>query len=117
MSEGLVFYALIFLLGVFISSLSQVLLKKAAMRSYGSVLREYLNPLVIGAYAIFFLATLMTIVAYRGVPLSLGPILEATSYLYITFFSVVIFKEKINMRKVAALALIIVGIIVYSISL
>ena len=40
-------YALISLLGVFLSSVSQVMLKKAAMRKYDSVLKEYLNPLVI----------------------------------------------------------------------
>lgn len=47
-------YALISLLGVFLSSVSQVMLKKAAMRKYSSVVQEYLNPLVIFAYGIFW---------------------------------------------------------------
>lgn len=107
-------YALVYLLGVFLASVSQVMLKKAAQKEYDSVVKEYLNPLVISAYVIFFITTLMTIYAYKVVPLSLGPILEATSYLYVTFFGVTIFKEKIGKKKALALAIIICGIITYS---
>ncbi|MBQ5754714.1 MAG: multidrug ABC transporter [Oscillospiraceae bacterium] len=116
MDKTTLFYALLCLAGVFISSVSQVLLKKSAMKHYGSALREYLNPLVIGAYAIFFGATLMNVLAYRGIPLSLGPVLEATSYLYVTFFGVTIFKEKLTPKKVLALALILGGIVLYAVS-
>lgn len=108
------FYVGIYLVGVFVSSVSQVLLKKAASREYHSAVREYLNPWVITAYAMFFGATLMTIFSYKVVPLSMGAILEATAYLYITFFGVVIFKEKLSWKKIAALSLIVLGIIIYS---
>ncbi|MEF2845769.1 MAG: multidrug ABC transporter [Eggerthellaceae bacterium] len=110
----LVVYAGIYLFGVFISAISQVLLKKAAMRTYESTIKEYLNPFVIFAYTIFIVATLMTVISYKVVPLSLGPILEATSYIYITVFGVVIFKEHLTKLKVLALGLIIVGICVYA---
>lgn len=109
------FCACLLLLGVFISAISQVMLKKASMRKYSSPIREYLNPLVVAAYAMFFGTTLLSILAYRGIPLSLGPVLEATSYLYVTFFGVVIFKEKLNKRKILALVCIIGGILIYSI--
>ena len=92
-------YALISLLGVFLSSVSQVMLKRAAMRKYSSVVQEYLNPLVIFAYGIFFSTTLLGILAYKGMPVSLGPVLETTAYFYITVFGVVIFKEKLNSKK------------------
>lgn len=107
-------YAGIYLLGVLISAISQVLLKKAAMKEYDSPIKEYLNPFVVAAYVMFFGATLMTILAYKVVPLSMGAILEATSYIYITIFGVTIFKEKIGKEKAFALVLIIGGIIVYS---
>lgn len=110
----IVAYAGIYLFGVLISAVSQVLLKKAAMKEYDSPIKEYLNPFVIFAYLMFFGATLMTILAYKVVPLSMGAILEATSYIYITIFGVTIFKEKIGKEKAFALALIIGGIIVYS---
>ena len=110
-------YVGVYLLGVLISSVSQVLLKKAAMRQYETPLKEYLNPWVIPAYALFFGATLMTILAYKVVPLSMGAILEATAYLYITFFGVTIFKEKLGRDKAIALLLIVGGIIVYSLGM
>ena len=107
-------YSLFVLFGTFISAVSQVMLKKAAMKQYDSPIQEYLNPLVIGAYTIFVLATLCSILAYRVIPLSLGPVLESTSYIYVTIFGVTIFHEKLNSGKTAALILIIAGILIFS---
>ena len=114
MNTQLLIYAGIFLFGVFISGISQVLLKKAAMVKYDSWIREYLNVKVIVAYAIFFGATLLSIYAYKVLPLSMGPILDSTGYIFVTFFGVTIFKEKITPKKWVALALIIAGIVIYS---
>ena len=99
MGENTLLHAGILLFGVFIGAVSQVMLKKAAQKHYDSVLHEYLNPLVILAYALFVGTTLLSVLAYRGLPLSLGPVLEATSYLYVTFFGVTIFHEKMNRKK------------------
>jgi drug/metabolite transporter (DMT)-like permease len=110
------FYSLFILFGTLISSISQVMLKKAAMMQYDSVVKEYMNPLVIGAYVLFFAATLCSIIAYKGIPLSLGAVLEATSYIYVTYFGVTIFHESINTKKIIALILIIAGILVYSLA-
>lgn len=110
-------YAAFALFGVFISGISQVLLKKSAGRQYSSAIREYLNPFVIVAYALFFGATLLSVYAYKGIPLSMGPILDATGYIYVTIFGIAIFHERLNRRRVLALALIILGIVVYSLGL
>lgn len=107
-------YILLFLTSVFLSSVSQVMLKKAAQKEYTSHLQEYLNPLVIFAYAIFFATTLIGVVAYKVIPISMGPVLEATSYFYVTIFGVTLFGEKINTKKVAALGMIVIGILVYA---
>lgn len=110
-------YVAVYLLGVFIASCSQVLLKKAAMRPHESVLGEYLDPWVVFAYALFVLTTFMTIYAYKEVPLSLGPILEATSYVYVAVFGVCVFGERLGARKIAALALILAGMALYAFGL
>ena len=107
-------YACLLLAGVFVSAISQVMLKKAAMKTYPSRIREYLNPLVIIAYVLFVGTTFLSIFAYRGIPLSMGPVLEATSYIYVTVFGVTICREKLNAKKIFALLLIVVGIAVYS---
>ncbi len=114
MSSEVLFYSGILLLGVFISSISQVMLKKASLKKYDNFLQEYLNPLVLGAYVIFFCTTFLSIFAYKVIHLSLGPALEATSYIYITFFGVVVFKEKLTKKKVFSLILIVTGILIYS---
>ena len=44
----------------------------------------------------------------------MGPILDATGYIYVTAFGILIFHERLNKKKVAALALIILGIVIYS---
>lgn len=114
MDAAVLLYAGINLLGVFVSSVSQVLLKKSAMREHGSAVREYLNPYVVFAYVLFVGSTLLSVIAYRGIPLSMGPILEATGYLYVTAFGVAIFHERMSVKKLVALLLIIGGIVIYS---
>ena len=115
MNKTLLIYACIMLFGTFISAISHVILKKAASKTYENKIREYVNLPVISAYTIFVVATFLSVFAYKVVPLSMGPILEATSYIYITVFGVTIFKERLTKRKVVALITIIAGIIVYSI--
>ena len=107
-------YSGILLLGTFVSAVSQVILKKAAGKEYPSKLKEYLNAPVIFAYSLFVLTTLMCIVSYKVVPLSFGPILESTSYLYVTAFGALFFGEKVTAKKAASLCLILLGIVVYS---
>ena len=114
MDTTVLLYAGVNLFGVFISAISQVMLKKSAMQDHDSAIKEYLNPLVVFAYVMFVGSTLLSVIAYKGIPLSMGPILEATGYIYVTIFGVAIFHEKMNKKKVLALALIIGGIAVYS---
>jgi multidrug transporter EmrE-like cation transporter len=116
MEKNTLYYAAFLLTGVFISAISQVLLKKAAMKRHSSVIWEYLNVKVIVAYLLFFGSTLMSVYAYRGIALSLGTVLEATGYVYVTVFGVTIFKEKINIKKILALILIISGIAVFALA-
>lgn len=114
MDKQVMLYAGIALIGVFISAVSQVILKKAAGKKRESVLREYLNLPVILAYGMFFGATLLSVFALRVIPVSMGGILDSAGYIFITLFGVFIFKEKITPKKAAALLLILAGIIVYS---
>lgn len=114
MKNNVLTYVLVLLFGVFISSVSQVILKKAASKTYDKWYQEYLNARVIFAYIIFFAATFCTIEAYKVVPLSMGPILEATSYIYIAVFGVTIFREKLNRRQLLALSMILGGIVIYN---
>lgn len=113
MNEKILF-SLIFVVGVFISSISQIILKKSAEKEYPSKIREYLNVRVIFAYIIFFGATLCSILAYTKIPLSLGPILESSGYFFVAVLSYIFLKEKISKQKMLGLSTIIIGIIIFS---
>lgn len=108
-------YILIFLFGVFISSCSQILLKKSANKDHSSIVTEYLNFRVIIAYGMFFLATLLNTIAFKVMPLSLAPVLESTGYLYVTIFSYFFLKEKISRKKYIGIITIIIGVLLFTI--
>jgi len=108
-------YSMIMIFSVFISSISQIILKKSASKIYDNHLKEYLNPYVITAYFIFFASTFITIYALKYVPLSMGPILESSGYIFIVVLSRMFLKEKISKRKLIGMAIILTGIIVFSI--
>ena len=100
-------YVLLFLISVFVSSCSQIALKKSANQKHENKIREIVNPLVLGAYACFFGASLLTVLAW-------GPVLETTSYVYIMILSVVFLKEKVSKKKVFGNIIIIIGIVIYA---
>ena len=102
------------LFSVFISSVSQILLKKAANRTYESTIKEYMNPLVIGAYGMFFCSVILTMLALRYVPLSMSPILESTGYIFVSVMGYFFLKERFTRRKLLGFAQILVGVIIFN---
>ena len=95
------------LLSVFISSVSQIILKKAADKTYESTLKEYMNPMVIGAYGLFFCSVILTMLALKHVPLSMSPILESTGYIFVSVMGYIFLKERFSRRKLMGFALIL----------
>jgi drug/metabolite transporter (DMT)-like permease len=112
--DKLSFYYIILVLSVFIASLSQVLLKKSAQKVYAKKTDEYLNPLVIIAYSIFFLTTLINLMVMKHIPLSYVPIIESMGYVFIAILGRGILKEKLNKKKVFGMLFILLGIMIFS---
>lgn len=108
--DNYITFIFIFIVSVFISSVSQVLLKKSANKEYETLKDEYLNPRVIIAYALFFGATLVTVLAYRFVPLSLGPVLEALGYVFVGILGYAVLKEKLSPKGIMGMLSIVVGV-------
>ena len=104
----------VLLFSVVISSVSQILLKKAANRTYETPLKEYLNPLVVGAYGLFFCSVILTMLALKHVPLSMSPILESTGYIFVSVMGYIFLKEKFTRRKLCGFALILAGVIIFN---
>ena len=116
MNSEFFYYSGFMLLGVFISSFSQILLKESANERHKTFLREYLNVKVAVAYGMFLIATLLSIYALRVIPLSLCSIFDAFGYVFITIISAIVFNERVTFKRVFALLLIISGTIVYILS-
>ncbi len=127
--SDMIIYSLICITGTFVASISQILLKKSATKKHKPLtisikgkklitidgpLREYINAPVIFAYVIFFGATICTMYAYKVIPLSLGPILQSSGYIFIAILSWIFIKEKMTVQKIIGIATIIIGIAIYS---
>ena len=91
-----------------------MLLKQGARQQYATWWRLYMNGWVIGGYAIMFGTMVMNIFAMsRGVQIKELSIIESMSYLFVPALSFMIFKEKLTWRKVCAIAIIIIGVIIF----
>lgn len=135
-----------YIIGVLISAIAQLMLKKSAskkasinaftflekhmpklyakykggkgflartVRRNEKLLIEYLNPFTMLSYVVFVAATLLTIVSYKVVPLSMAPILGTSEYFFVAILSRVFMKERINWQKALGLFVIVLGAVIY----
>ena len=114
MFRGLEKYIIVWIISVLISSIAQVMLKAEANKGHESRLKEYLNPMVIGAYGIFFLSTFLTMYALKYVPLTYSPIIEPLSYIFVPVIGVLVLKEKLSRRRVLGIVIMLAGIVIFS---
>lgn len=98
----------------FLAALSQILLKLSAGKKYKHIVFEYLNPSVVIGYGILILTMAMNVVAYRWVEYKYGPVLNATSYVFILLLGKIILKEELTKKKIIGNVFIILGILIYS---
>lgn len=107
------FYVLV-VFDVLIAALAQMLLKSSSMSQHKSFVYEYLNFKVIGAYSIMVLSLVLNIFAMNnGILLKELSIIESLSYLFVPLLSYIFFKETISWRKVSAIAVIMMGVIIF----
>lgn len=110
----IIFYSGIFIFSVFIASVSQILLKKSSMKQYKNLFSQIFNPIVMLSYFVFFVCTLLTILSYKKIPLSLGAIFESSAYIFVPTLSLLFLNEKITTKKLTGMILVVIGIIVFS---
>lgn len=104
---------LLLVLSVAVASFSQILLKKSAGKTYESVLREYLNPLVIIGYGMMMVSTLLTVAGYEGLEYKNGAVIESLGFVLVMILSRLFFGEKITKKKLLGNSLILLGIIIF----
>ena len=107
-------FYIIVIVNVFMAAIAQMLLKKGATLHHSSFIKEYMNPWVIGGYALMGISLLVNIFAMaHGIQIKEISIIESLSYLFVPILSLWLFKETITKRKIAAIAVIIIGIVVF----
>ncbi len=106
-------YIILLVLAVLVSSISQIILKKSASKTYNSIFREYFNLYVITGYGLMVVSTVLVILGLKGVPYKNEPIIESLGYIFVMVLSNLILGEKITKKKIIGNLLILSGIIVY----
>lgn len=109
-----VFAIVILLFMAIITSIAQVLLKISALKPHTSRIKEYFNADVYKAYTLIFISMMGQIYAYKFIPLSLGPIIESTGFIFVSILGYFYFKEKMNQKKILGIFLITLGVIIFS---
>ena len=108
-----IFYIIILVVNCFLSAFSQVLLKKASLKNYGSFLRQYLNPLVISGYGLFFVVLCVNIFLLRYLPLSIeNSVCESLPMLLSFVFGRFFFAEKLGISNIIGGIFIVSGIFI-----
>ena len=107
------YYAIV-ILSVFAAAGAQMLLKQGVRQNYAGFWRQYLNPGVIGGYAIMACSLVLNIFCMsRGVQVKEVSTIESLSYLFVPCLAFILFRERITLRKAGALAIIISGVILF----
>ena len=108
-------YTLLLIIMCIISAFSQVILKKASLNTYPRFLGQYLNPLVICGYSLFFLVVSVNIYILRFLPMTIMmTVSESLSPLLSFVTGHIFFREQITKGKLIGGFFIIIGIIVIS---
>ena len=108
-------YMLVLFVATFFSALSQLLLKKSALREHKSWLFEYLNWRVILAYFIAFAVLFANTYAYTQVDMKYGPVIDTFTYVFVMVLSFLVLKEHITKGQLIGNLIIITGVVIYTI--
>lgn len=101
---------------MFISSISQILLKKSAVINVDATgfKAQYMNKYVIIGYLLLFVAMLIPLYTYQFVELKYGAVIESLGYVFVMILSSLFLSEKITRKKLIGNIVIIAGVILFS---
>ncbi|MFH1510781.1 MAG: EamA family transporter [Candidatus Woesearchaeota archaeon] len=98
------------LVATIVGSLGPIMMKKASSRvkfRKGKVFDKYL----FAGFALYGISTIMFIPALKGGELSVLYPLVSVTYVWVSWLSMWMLKEKMNYRKWSGIALVIMGVI------
>lgn len=98
---------------VVVASISQMLLKKAALIEYENHIKEYINVWVITGYFFMFLSTMLSIFAFTKLEYKNGAIIDSLGYVLVMILGRAIYKENITRNKIIGIIIILLGILIF----
>lgn len=106
------------LCAVLLTGISQTLLKVGADSGTGRnrFLDPYLNFPTITAYVLLLLVTVLSVYALRDLPLKVFYSLTALNFIVVLGLSVVFLGEEVSRDRIAAIGLIVLGVVVFNLS-
>ncbi len=107
------FYVLM-LLSASITAISQVILKISANKKHKGLIFEYINPYVLLSYMCYFGVLVLNVFIYTKIDYRFGVVINSMASVLVMLFSKLILKETITKRRIAGNALIILGILIFS---
>ena len=113
MKGGNCFYLLLLVANGLVSAFSQILLKKASLRKYRSVIGQYVNVFVVCGYILFLGVICINIYLLRYIPMSImGPVAEVLPIIFSITAGRFVFGERFTVQKMVGVLLILSGVIV-----
>lgn len=105
-------YILILICDCFLAGFCQFLLKKASQKNIESFLGQYLNPLVVVAYMLFFVTICVSsfLLKYLYI-LTVSAFSETMPIMISSLFGYFCFNEKISLRTVTGMFFLLAGVL------
>lgn len=97
----------------FLAAVSQIFLKKSAEKEHKGILGEYANGYVMAGYGLLFLSLMINMWAYQGMEYRFGPVINASSYVFVLILGKLFLREKITAKKLWGNVVIILGILIF----
>jgi hypothetical protein len=106
---------LIGFIGVFLTSVAQVILKRGAtLKHEARALEFYLNLYTVCGYSIMLIVTLINLYIFRTLDLKYILIFLPSTYVLVFLLSGAILHEKIDKRKLLQYSIVMVGVFIFN---
>lgn len=104
-------------LGTLLTAVAQMLLKTSALRMEreGTTVRAFFKPYSVAGYAVFVVVTVLNLYALKGIRLIDMVYFLPFTFIFVFLISYFVFKEKLDMRRVMGIVLILAGTILFNI--
>jgi drug/metabolite transporter (DMT)-like permease len=107
-------YYLAALMGVFLTAISQLLMKQGARKAAKGRWHLYLNRYTLTAYFTLAVVTLLSLYAYKEIPLKMGLALAPLALILVGLLSSWLLGERLTRMQILGAAVILIGVTIFN---